>query len=78
MDEYTKDLYTMMFSLQTLQRKHHGIQILCGKSLLWSFLSFSDIQLSNSRELQSEKLYIKVWTNYCYGIKNLKTVNISN
>ena len=47
MDEYTKDLYTMMFSLQTLQ-------------------------------LQSEKLYIKVWTNYCYGIKNLKTVNISN
>ena len=50
MDEYTKDLYTMMFSLQTLQ----------------------------IRELQSEKLYIKVWTNYCYGIKNLKTVNISN
>lgn len=52
MDEYTKDLYTMMFSLQTL--------------------------LCKIRELQSEKLYIKVWTNYCYGIKNLKTVNISN
>ena len=50
MDEYTKDLYTMMFSLQTLQNQ--GITI-------------------------RETVY-KVWTNYCYGIKNLKTVNISN
>ena len=66
MDEYTKDLYTMMFSLQTLQNQGITIRETVYKSLdkllLWNKES------ENSKYLELALLHMQAYANMGFAL----------